>query len=269
MLGGVYAQEASAQNGQEAAHYAPAAGDISGAILLGRGNFLDLNYWDVPAAAGIDPDWYISGTAPYVNVVNTNNNSISNIVGAEVRYFLLDNIALKLSGGAILRETPERINVPGGNNTYIPGTGSNATWIPSQDAVEEDRSLDANVNLGAEYHFSSKYSRLFPYVGATLPFYYARRSLFDPTIITHPNGTAEILDVGMRHTEVLGFGGQVVAGVDYYLMEGLYFGFEIKPVSYLYAYSNKVPGPGLETRLADSHTFSFFSQTFMKIGFRF
>src|SRR5699024_10365999 len=165
------------------------AGDISGAILFGRGNFLNLDYIDVPEAAAYNPGWSVPGSAPYANVVSTNKNTISNIVGAEVRYFLKENIALKLSGGAIMRKTPERINVPGGNNTTSGGPGGNATWIPSQEAVEGDKSLDANVNLGAEYHFSSKYSRLFPYAGVTLPFYYARRSLFDPTVVTYPDGT--------------------------------------------------------------------------------
>lgn len=78
-----------------------------------------------------------------------------------------------------------------------------------------------------------------------------------------------IHDIGARHAEMIGFGAQLVSGVDYYLMEGLYFGFEIKPVSYVYAYSTKFPNPGLETLQADAHTLSFFSQTFLKVGYRF
>ena len=73
----------------------------------------------------------------------------------------------------------------------------------------------------------------------------------------------------MRHVEGFGFGAQAVGGVDYYLMEGLYFGFEIKPVSYIYSYSAKYPAPGLEALEADNHTISFFSQSFLKVGFRF
>src|SRR5690606_6444763 len=142
ILGCAYAQDDSVQSnkGGGAEQYAPAAGDISGAILFGRGNFLNLDYFDVPEAAGTYPGWSIPGTAPYANVVSANSNTISNIVGAEVRYFLKDNIALKLSGGAIMRKTPERINIQGGVNTTSGGAGSNATWIPSQEAVEGDRS---------------------------------------------------------------------------------------------------------------------------------
>ena len=263
MLGSVHAQDSSSSDsGGGSASYAPEAGDLSGAILFGRGNFLNINSWDMPQPAGTNMGWSVPGTAPYASMVSTNDNSISNIVGAEVRYFLQPTIALKLSGGAIMRSTPDRMNIPGGMNS-----GNNATWIPSYQAVEKDNSFDANVNLGTEYHFASKYSRLFPYTGVTVPFYYSRRTMYNPTITGGENPT--IIDVGARHVEVIGLGAQIVGGVDYYLMEGLYFGFEIKPVSYVYAYSAKYPAPGLEALEANNHTFSFFSQTFLKVGFRF
>ena len=57
--------------------------------------------------------------------------------------------------------------------------------------------------------------------------------------------------------------------VDYFLMEGFYFGVEIKPVNYLYTYNAKKPGPGLEILDAKSNTFSFFTQPFLKLGFKF
>lgn len=264
LLGGVYAQE----NGSGgAAAYAPEGGDLSGAILFGRGNFLNSGLI-VPQAAGMNSyGWTVPGTAPYANVVDPNDNSVGNIVGVELRYFLQNNIALKLSGGGIGRNTPGRINIPGGYNDTEAG---NATWIPAYEAVVADERLDANANLGIEYHFSSKYSRLFPYGGVTVPFYYARRTMYDPTVTSNPDGTEpQVRDIGARHAEMIGFGGQLVTGVDYYLMEGLYFGFEIKPVSYVYAYSTKFPAPGLETLQADTHTLSIFSQTFLKVGFRF
>lgn len=260
MLGGVHAQDSSTESGGGSASYAPEAGDLSGAILFGRGNFL--NNTGVPRSAGTNPNWVVPGNAPQANMVSTNENSISNIVGAEMRYFLQSNMALKLSGGAIVRNTPARPNIPGGMNN-----GDNATWIPDYQAVEADNSIDMNLNIGSEYHFSSKYSRLFPYAGVTVPFYYSRSSMYNPTITEGENPT--IMDVGMRHVETYGLGIQAVGGVDYYLMEGLYFGFEVKPVSYIYAFSEKMPAPGLETLQADNHTVSFLSQTFLKVGFRF
>lgn len=265
LLGSVSAQDdggsASAAKSSSAS-YAPEAGDISVAVLFGRGNFLNSGL-DVPRSAGTNTYWTVPGTAPSANMINGNENSVSNIVGAELRYFLQPNIALKLSGGAIHRNTPARINVPG----MIDRNSDNSTWIPDYQAVVSENSLDANVNLGVEYHYNTKYSRLFPYTGLTVPFYYGRRTEYDPTITGGENPV--IVDIGARHVEAIGFGAQVVGGVDYYLMEGLYFGFEIKPVSYIYAYNTKFPAPGLETLQADNHTISFFSQTFLKLGFRF
>jgi len=112
---------------------------------------------------------------------------------------------------------------------------------------------------------------LSPYAGLTIPFYYGRRSMYDPTIndALDPTDPGYIVDVGVRHGEIVGFGVQAVAGVDYYLMEGFYFGFELKPISYQYARLEQFPGPGLPTLQSNNTTFSFFSQTFLKIGFRF
>jgi outer membrane protein W len=244
--------------------YAPTAGDISGAILFGRGNFLTTG---LDVAPSPNNSWTVPGSAPYNNTVDVSDNEITNMVGVEVRYFLLDNIALKLSGGAILRNTPARTNIPG----FVDSGTNSAAWIPAYASVVADNRADVNINLGGEYHFSSKYSRLFPYAGVTIPFYYGRRSNYNPTIAdgTSPNDPLQITDIGVRHTEIVGFGGQVVGGVDYYLLEGLYFGFEIKPIGVVYAYSVKSPGPGLEVGEAENTTWSFFSQPFFKVGFRF
>ena len=263
----VNAQEQEASTG-----HTPEAGDFSAAVLFGRGNFLNWGMdFMIPVAPGSGPTWTVPGTAPYNNTVDPNSNDVSNIVGMEIRYFLSTNMALKISGGGIIRNTPARANMPG----FIDPEAPNATWIPAYAAVEADNSMDMNANLGFEKHFSTKYDRLFPYLGVTVPFYYSRKSMYDPTIgylmEIDEDGTINefVVDIGTRHVEMIGFGGQLVFGVDYYLQEGLYFGFEAKPASYVYAYNLKFPAPGLEAGEADNHTFSFFSQTFVKLGFRF
>jgi hypothetical protein len=276
---GVYAQTTSTsttEGGSSSGDFHPSAGDMSGALLFGRGNFLNGGL-DVPA---VSSEWIsgssssatynpIIGSSPYANTNDPNDNPVTNIVGAEFRYFLASNLALKVSGGAIVRNTPARPNVPG----FIESSTDPGTWIPAYGAVEADNRVDINVNVGGEYHFTTKYNRLYPYLGATIPYYYARRSMYDPTIQETSGGddpeTPTIVDVGVRSVEIIGFGLQAVGGIDYYIMDGLYFGFETKPVSYVYAYSNKIPAPGLETLSADTHTWSFFNQTFLKVGFRF
>lgn len=257
LLGSVFAQDETS--------FGPSAGDFSGAVLFGRGNF-QTSGLDVPSAPGTNSYWYVSGSAPYLNSVEANENPISNIVGVEGRYFVTNRIAVKLSGGAIIRSTPPHGNAP----TYIDPYSPNATWIPSYNAVEQDQRVDFNLNVGGEYVFpSKKFERMFPYVGANIPFMYGRRTLYDPTITVESDGSAVITDIGLRHAEVFGFGLQAVSGVDYYIAEGLYFGVEMKPISYVYAYSIKLPAPGLDALEADTHTFAFFSQIYFKLGFRF
>jgi outer membrane protein W len=306
MLGSLYAQDASTQS-SDGGDFAPSAGDFTGAILFGRGNYLTSGlsvpnspfyYSNYPGNYG----WTVSGQAPYSNMVDANSNSVGNIVGVEARYFFTNRITLKVSGGAILRNTPSFDNVPGYipsvkvqqynsdgtpvyvydsyTQTYEPVYVSqptpNAAWMPAYEAVKAEDQADVNVNIGGEYHFTTKFSRLFPYVGATIPLYYGRRSMYDPTINfgdldnpTDPLTPNYIVDVGVRRAEIFGTGFQAVAGFDYYIGEGLYFGFETKPISYLYMYSGKNPAPGFESLDAKSTTWSFLTQTFLKVGIRF
>ncbi len=257
--------EDQADSGSEATSevkpYAPAAGDFSGAILFGRGLFFNLEMINnVPGP--ITQQNSVGGPSPDAYRIISDYNSATNMIGGEARYFILDNIAVKLGGAAIFRNTPDQPNAPAPN--AAPGS---INTIPNYEAVEAENEAYMVVNLGGEYHFKSKYERLFPYVGANFPFHYGRYTAFDPTVTGGTNPT--IVDFGDRSVELMAFGVQAAAGVDYYLMDGFFFGFEIKPISFLYAYSTQIPGPGLEERQAETTTLSFFTQPYLKIGFRF
>lgn len=291
MLAGVYAQDSLKK---ATSNFLPKKGDFTGAILFGRGNFVTTGLEVAPAPtitqvaaspgsppppSGSSPvnylyNWNVGGTSPYNNTVGTSENAVTNIVGAEGRYFLKDDIALKLSGGAILSNTPYRKNVPGFIVTDATGqyiTTTAASWLPAYNSVISDSRTDVNINVGAEKHFKPKYERLSPYVGVTIPIYYGRRQQYDPTIndAKLPTDPLFIVDVGVRTTELVGFGLSAVAGLDYYIAEGVYLGFEIKPISYVYTYTNLRPGPGLPVQKADNTSLSFFAQTFFKVGFKF
>jgi hypothetical protein len=257
LLGSVLAQETTG--------FGPVKGDFSGAVLFGRGSFLSSGL-DVPSAPFTSGNWNVSGSAPYLNSVEAGSNDVTNMLGVEGRYFFTDKIALKISGGAILRSTPGHVNIPGYVNSNVP----NAAWIPDYDAVIQSNRADYNLNIGGEWVFpSKKFDRVFPYVGANIPLFYGRRTLYDPTFTTDDAGNIALVDIGLRHTEIFGFGLQAVAGLDYYLAKGLYLGCEFKPVSYVYAFNKKIPAPGLEPLEADTHTWAFFSQIYLKLGFRF
>lgn len=232
---------------------------FTGSILFGKGQSLSGNI--VPNSPDLY-SWSVNGNAPTASGISL-ENSIINMTGAEFRYFLTNKFALKLSGCGIIRNTPAQDNVPG----VITGNNS-AAWIPAYEATNADNSIDANINFGFEYHLVSE-SKLSPYVGIAIPFCYSRYSQYNPTINYNTSGDAQIADVGFRHIEAMGFGGQLVLGSDYSLTNSLYLGFEIKPISYLYAMNTKYPAPGLEARSADTHTYGFFTQPVLKLGIKF
>jgi hypothetical protein len=57
--------------------------------------------------------------------------------------------------------------------------------------------------------------------------------------------------------------------MDYYVADGMFIGFEFKPISYIYTYARKFPAPGLEMLESDAHTWAFFNQIYFKLGFNF
>ena len=245
---------------------------FSGAILFGNGIYLAEPA--VPSLPGAI-DWTVSGEAPYASGI-TSNNQLTNMIGAEFRYFVSNNFAFKFNGSGIFRNTPAADNVTGvtpNTSGAVDPTSPSAGWIPNYAATVMDNSLNVNVSIGGEFHIATG-SKVSPYVAVMVPFCYGRRSQYDPTAtVDVPKGTIDaavkITDVGVRHIETIGFGGQLVFGADYNLTESFFIGLEIKPVSYLYAFNTKYPAPGLETRSADSHTYGFFTQPVFKIGVRF
>ncbi len=235
---------------------------FSGAILFGNGNYLKDGLY-IPSAPGNNAYWSVPGSAPSANVMNANYNNVANMVGGEARMFLNDNMAVRLNGGLIFSNTPARDNVPG----IIDPDAPNVTWIPNYEAVTADNRFDANINPGFEYHFPM--GDLSPFVGVSVPVYYARWSQYNPTYTVDSEANVVVTDIDTRHVELIGFGGQIVAGADYYFNDNLFLGAEIKPFSYLYAYNVKLPAPGLESLKADTYTLGLFVQPFVKLGFKF
>ncbi len=253
--------------------YGPKKGDVTVEMQFGRSNILNQGLY-VPTAPGNNTSWTVAGNSPYANNVSikNNENTFVNMIGVKGGYYLTDKISLILAGAVRMDYTPGQANVPG----FINSGQSNGGWIPAYASIPEQNSTLMNAVIGGEYTFATKMERVFPYVGLHVPFYYARESQYDPTIQDADiNGSTggqtnnSVYDLGTRTGEIFGWGVQIAAGVDYYLMEGFYFGFEIRPASYIYAYSASKPGPGLELQESNTNTYSFFTQPFMKLGFKF
>jgi hypothetical protein len=239
--------------------FAPQRGDFTAQMLFGRGAFANNGYYYVPSSNTSN----ISGAAPYVDDVSSNYNNVGNMAGAEFRYYTSDKFAIKFSGGAILRNTPYQVNVPG-----VPDLINGGWLIPGYSVVDSSEEAELQISLGGEFLLKTKNERLFPYVGFALPMDYARLSLFTPPTID-PSGNVTISDSGARHYEVTAFTVQAIAGVDYYIAKDLFFGFEIKPASYTYASSIKSSAPELRNLEVENSTVSFFAQYYFKLGFKF
>lgn len=247
----------------------PEAGDLSFSLLLGRSNFLYTPY--VPNGPGNSSNWTTYSSTAFIPQTST-TNELTNMVGTEIRYFVLQKLAIKVNGGAVIRSNPGVVNTP----TVIDYNAPNVTWIPAYASVEGTKDLNLNFSLGIEFQSSTKFSRLFPYYGISFPFYYSLRSEYDPASYTRNvyNGSSSVAelylqDIGWRHGEQAAFGAQLVGGFDYYLMEGMFIGFEIKPFSYIYSFNTVSPGPGLPKLQTESTTIGVFSQPLLKMGFRF
>ena len=61
-----------------------------------------------------------------------------------------------------------------------------------------DERVDVNVTVGTQYVLKTGSKKLFPYVGVSVPYNYARRSLYDPTITVDGSGNATIVDLGAK-----------------------------------------------------------------------
>ena len=228
--------------------FGPRKGDFTGRLLLGKGSYL--NSLGRPTDNGT-----VYSNSPSA-LVSGNNNSAVNMIGVEMGYYLSNRWALTLSGGTILSNTPSQLGIPAAGN------------LPTYNAVVADENININVTLGTQYLFKTESKKLFPYVGVSLPYNHARRSMYDPTISVDSGG-ANITDLGVGHTESTSFGIQAVAGVDYYFTEEIFMGVRIIPMAYNYAFSSTLPRPGLPVLESDNTSTSFFVQPSISLGFNF
>ncbi len=89
-----------------ASKFAPQKGDFTAAMVFGRGAYLNGGLV-VPSSSGS-----VSGAAAIADDLSANDNSVTNMVGAEARYYVKSNFAITFSGGAILRNTPSQLGIP-------------------------------------------------------------------------------------------------------------------------------------------------------------
>lgn len=238
---------------EENIDYKPAKKTFTVSLLLGKGKFIESG-----SARKLNVN-QVSGDVPYNTSIDNNYNSLTNMVGLEGKYFVIEDLALTFLGGMSLRSTPSHINLP-----EVRGLGGEVI-VPSYNAIVGEDDFDMHFSLGAQRYLNLNSSnRLIPYVGVAVPINYSRSTVMDPTV----NSSGSLISYGTKHVELFGIGLQGVAGLDYYLTKELFIGFDIVPLSYTYLMNTKKARPGTLGRRADNNSISFLSNYNFKIGFK-
>lgn len=244
----------------------PQAGDLSVAIKFGKAiSFSDLDAYEI----------YRSGLANYTNTLPklqnpssadfSTENSVTNMIGAELKYFLTAKVALRLSGGGSIQSNPSKDMVTGvedPDGDYYPGT-----YLPGYSMSEGYTKQQYYIDLGTDYYFSTN-TRVNPYAGVQFNGSYATMEMFEGYAGLDNNGEV-IPTKDTRKGEAFAWGGSLVGGADYYIAEGFFIGIEIKALNFMYAGKKLYPQSGMEPQTANNQNWMFLSQPSLKLGFSF
>lgn len=194
----------------------------------------------------------VAGT-PTTTPINLFNNSAVNMVGVDTRYFVTNNWAVTFSGALSYNENPYTVAYPAAGD------------LPAYDATVQQSFMNFTYAVGAVYFFDyKKNDRIMPYLGLAIPVSHARNSTFDPSL----DASGAPVQLGQAHVDVLGIGAQVVAGLDYYIADGIFLGASIRPFSWTSINNTRYPGPGLLSKRTNSYNFSTFVQPMLTLGFK-
>lgn len=240
---------------EESKSYSTEKGKIQGSLLLGDRMFYSTS------------ELYLYRNSTSIDLYPTefrfsdeswNSNSIMDMIGVELKYFVTDKISVSFVGAGSVNSTPSR--------EYQEGviTGDPVTSIPNYDYIEANLTTRLVGSIGVNYHLKVKNERIQPYIGVAGTFQFAKVNALTPY-----NGDPADIDAGVRTGQVFGWSPALVAGIEYALAPGFLIGFEIKPVSYYYSGVELFAAPGLSAMTGDNHEFTFLSHPRFKIGFRF
>ena len=204
----------------------------------------------------------------YLNINGFDNNSVVNIAGLQVKYFVSDCWDINLSFGMNIDITPSKDYVEA--DETVPDM-----VIPSQDYINAQTKNNWYVTVGTDRYFKTKNPRIHPYVGAALGFQMARIETMEPytgeTVYDEDLGEEELQQVylaGGKAGQIFGLKAAGVAGIEYSLTQGLVLGFEFQPLAYRYDIIQIAP-QGFDKYNAGHHNIKIFDMPVLKLGFRF
>ena len=253
--------------GLHAQETGPQGGDLSFSLILGKTQMVAqdfITFWEV--------DQGVTNTTRSINLPELNfydpGNMLVSMVGVEAKYFITQEIAVRFSGSGAINSSPSRDATPTvrpddwddmGPGTFIPGFRMTSGRTIGQ----------FFATVGGDYYFATGREKVHPYAGLQFNSAYGLMEVFDGFRGLDSWSEEVITDWDERRGEVWGLGGSLVGGVDYYLAEGFFFGFEIKVASYMYTGKNLFHQPGMEAQNAASYNTAFLAMPSVKIGFSF
>ena len=259
--------------------FAPKKGQWQVSVLLGGGNnfynektsYLLPAFTNTGGSVGL-PD---KGEASqgdlnrYLNIDGLNNNSLTNILGIEGKYFLSDCWDINFQFSMNINLTPKKDYVEG-NYTEVPDM-----IIPAQDYISARMTNNWYVGVGTNRYFKVSNPRIHPYLGGSLGFQMARVETTKPytgDMVVDPDTEVEVPEQlygsGSNAGQMFGIKAAGVAGIEYSLAPGLVLGFQFQPLAYRYDVIQLCP-KGFDKYNASHHNIKIFDMPVLKLGIRF
>ena len=204
----------------------------------------------------------------YLNIDGLNNNSLTNILGFEAKYFLSNCWDINMQFSMDINLTPSK--------DYVEGeTMVEDMIIPAQRYINAQMTNNWFVSVGSNRYFKVSNPRIHPYLGASVGFQMARIQTTEP--YTGDSVYDEEIDeslpsqlylAGSRAGQAFGVKGAAVAGIEYSIAPGLVLGFQCQPLAYRYDVIQICP-KGFDKYNASHHNIKILDMPVLKLGIRF
>jgi len=257
--------------------FAPKKGQWQVSVLLGGGN----NFYNENTSYLLPQNTHTGGEVGlpgggansgdlnrYLNIDGLNNNSLTNILGVEGKYFISDCWDINFQFAMNINLTPKK--------DYVEGDGSVPDMvIPAQKYINAQATNNWYVSVGSNRYFKVNNPRIHPYLGSSLGFQMARIETTEPytgETTTDPDSGEEVpvqlYGSGSRAGQMFGIKAAGVAGIEYSLAPGLVLGFQFQPLAYRYDVIQLCP-KGFDKYNASHHNIKIFDMPVLKLGIRF
>lgn len=258
--------------------FAPQKGQWQISMFLGGGNtfynettdYLLPNFKNFGGSVGL-PDTENGNMNRYLQIDGLNDNSLTNILGFEAKYFLSDCWDINLQFSMDINLTPKKDFIEGDNS--VPDM-----IIPAQNYISARMTNNWYVAVGSNRYFKVSNPRIHPYLGASVGFQMARIETTEPyTGDNYSDGEdgegvdglpTQVYLSGSRAGQMFGIKAAGVAGVEYSVAPGLVLGFQFQPLAYRYDVAQICP-KGFDKYNASHHNIKIFDMPVLKLGIRF